>query len=180
MYLSIDTGTNADLWFAQMTGAHMPSVFWRTPYREAWGVFSPDGRWVAYESNESGRMEIYVRPFRALDAKDSDATPTTGQWQVSTAGGIFPTWRPDGKEVFYLDPTGAMMAAPIMASGATLTVAVPVKLFQTHIDGGGVDTQQGRQYDIAPDGRFLINTDLNNAAAPITLIQNWNPDATRQ
>jgi hypothetical protein len=93
---------------------------------------------------------------------------------VSTAGGAFPAWRPDGKELYYLNPAGAMMAAPITISGATLEPGAPVVLFRMRIAGGGVDGQQGRQYDVAPDGRFLINRELDSAASPITLIQNWN------
>ena len=70
-----------------------------------------------------------------------------------------------------------MMAVPITVTGATLEPGAPVVLFPTRIVGGGVDVQQGRQYDIAPDGRFLINTELDTADAPITLLMNWNPEA---
>jgi hypothetical protein len=173
-------------------------VFLKTPFYEARGVFSPDGRWVAYQSNESGRMEVYVRPFvppslqasadrsavtRIASADSpgvtSGASPFGGQWQVSSAGGIMPLWRPDGKELYFLNPAGAVMAAPVTVSGSTLAPGAPVVLFPTHIVGGGVDTQQGRQYDVAPDGRFLINTVLDSAPAPITLIQNWNPEAQK-
>ena len=101
------------------------------------------------------------------------ATAASGQWQVSTAGGIYPAWRPDGKELYYLNPAGDMMAAPITVSGTALAPGAPVVLFPTHVHGGGSDSQQGRQYDVAPDGRFLINTVLDSAAAPITLILNW-------
>ncbi len=79
-----------DLWVLPMVGAHTPSVFLKTPFDESDGVFSPDGRWVAYESNESGRYEIYVRPFHPPGAKDSDAASGALQWQVSTAGGLIP------------------------------------------------------------------------------------------
>ena len=68
-----------------------------------------------------------------------------------------------------------MMAAPIRVTGPTLEPGTPVRLFHTRIAGGSVDTGQGRQYDIAPDGRFLINMVLDNAAAPITLLTNWRP-----
>ena len=71
------------------------------------------------------------------------------------------------------------MAAPITAVGAGLESGAPVVLFPTRILGGGVDTQIGRQYDVAPDGRFLINTELPGDAAPITLIQHWNPEAKK-
>ena len=134
---------------------------------------------MAYQSNESGRNEIYVRPFVPPGAAGTAAGAAGGQWQVSTAGGIYPVWRPDGKELYYLNPAGAMMAAPITVTGATLAPGAPVVLFPTRIFGGGVDAQQGRQYDVAPDGRFLINTELDSAAAPITLLMNWQPETTQ-
>ena len=176
LFHSEDRQTTADLWVVPMVGAHTPSVVLKTPFREAYAVFSPDSRWVAYESNESGRMEVYVRPF----VPPGKPGPTAGgQWPVSTAGGIYPVWRPDGKELYYLNPAGAMMAVPITVTGSTFAPGAPVVLFPTHIVSGGVDTGQGRQYDVAPDGRFLINTVLDSATAPITLIQNWNPDAKK-
>ena len=138
--------------------------------------FSPDGRWVAYESNESGRDEIYVRPFVPPGAAGTAAAAAGGQWQVSTAGGIYPAWRPDGgAELYYLNPAGEMMAAPITVTGATLEPGAPVVLFPTRIFGGGVDAEQGRQYDVAPDGRFLINTQLDSGDAPITLLKTGIP-----
>jgi Tol biopolymer transport system component len=172
LYNSTDPQTSIDLWIAPMVGDRTPLLFLKTPSREVQGEFSPDGRWVAYQSNESGRDEVYVRPFAPATAG--------GQWQVSTAGGIQPAWRRDGKELYYLNPEGAMMAVPITA-GATLSPGAPVVLFPTRIVGGGVDTGTGRQYDVAPDGRFLVNTELDagGATAPITLIQNWTPDAKK-
>ena len=151
----------------------------KTSFREVYGAFSPDGRWVAYHSNESGKPEIYVRPFVPPTGTGTAAGATEGLWQVSTAGGMMPTWRPDGKELYYLNPAGAMMAAPITVTGATLAPSAPVRLFPTRIVGRGVDAGLGRQYDIAPDGRFLINTVLDDASAPITLLQNWNPEAKK-
>ena len=160
----------------------MPSLFLKTSFIEKWGQFSPDGRWVAYMSNESGRPEIYVRSFvepAAPTANDrATAKQAGGQWQVSTAGGIFPRWRPDGKELYYIGPDGQMMAAPVTATGETLEPGTPVTLFQTRIFGGGTYNAQGRQqYDVTRDGRFLINTVLDSAASPITLLQNWKPPA---
>jgi Tol biopolymer transport system component len=176
LYVSLDPQTNSDLWVVPMVGDRTPSVVLKTPFREAYGAFSPDGRWVAYHSNESGRPEIFVRPFVPPGA----AGPATGgQWQVSTAGGVFPVWRRDGKELYYLNPAGAMMAAPITVTGATLDPGAPVVLFPTRIYGGAADSPIGRQYDVAPDGRFLINTELESAAAPITLLQNWQPEAKK-
>ena len=139
-------------------GDRTPSVVLKTPFREAYGAFSPDGRWVAYHSNASGRAEIYVRPFVPPGAAVPDAA---GERQVSTAGGVYPVWRPDGKELYYLNPAGAMMAAPITVTGSTLEPGAPAVLFPTRIVGGGTDTELlGRQYDVATDGRFLINTEL--------------------
>jgi Tol biopolymer transport system component/predicted Ser/Thr protein kinase len=181
---SNDDPTSADLWVVPMVGDRTPSVFLKTPFRESWGTFSPDGRWVAYQSDESGRREIYVRPFVPPSAAGTATAGASGaiggQWQVSTAGGIAPVWRPDGRELYYLNPAGAMMAAPMTVTGATLEPGAPVVLFPTRVlAGGGRDAQQGRQYDVAPDGRFLINTELDSAAAPITLIQNWNPETKK-
>jgi serine/threonine-protein kinase len=123
---------------------------------------------MAYHSNESGRFEIYVRPFPGPG----------GQWQVSTAGEIYPRWERGGKEIYYVAPDGNLMAAPIAVNGATIEPGRPVALFHPRIYGGGTDVNIGAQYDIAREGRFLINTVLEDAAAsPITLLQNWKPPA---
>ena len=135
---------------------------------------------MAYQSDESGRDEIYIRPFAEPGASAASATAVGGQWQVSTAGGIYARWRRDGRELYYLAPTGALMAAPITVTGATLAPGAPVALFPTRIVGVGADTTGlGRQYDVTRDGRFLINTVLDEAVAPITLIQNWDPEAKK-
>jgi hypothetical protein len=175
MYNSIGPQTSGDLWVLPMQGDRTAYVFLRTPFREAYGVFSPDGRWVAYHSNESGRYEVYVRPF--FEPGQRDAATPGDQWQVSTDGGTFPRWRADGRELYYLDPSGAMMAVSITVIGNKLTRGSPQMLFRPHIYRGGRELQQGRQYDVTADGRFLINTDLEgDSATPITLIQNWSPD----
>jgi eukaryotic-like serine/threonine-protein kinase len=95
----------------------MASLFLKTPFRELHGEFSPDVRWVAYQSDESGRPEIYVRPFVAPGVACTAAGVAGGQWQVSSAGGIYPVWRRDGKELYYLNPAGAMMAVPRARAG---------------------------------------------------------------
>jgi Tol biopolymer transport system component len=175
MYLSFDPVTNADLWVLPMQGDHTPYVFLRTPFREALGVFSPDGRWVAYHSNESGRPEVYVRPF--FEPGQRDAASAGDQWPISTDGGAFPKWRADGQELYYLDSSGAMMAVSVSVTGNKLVPGTPQMLFRTHIARGGRDVQQNIQYDVAANGRFLIDTELaDDAATPITLIQNWSPD----
>ena len=90
-----------------------------------------------------------------------------------------PRWGPGGKELDYIAPDATLMAAPIAVNGATLEPGQPVALFRTRIVGGGTDLGVGTNYDIARDGRILINTVLDDAAAPITLIQNWNPEAKK-
>ena len=119
-------------------------------------------------SDESGRDEIYVRPFPGPG----------GQWHVSTAGGTSPRWAPGGKELYFIAPDGTLMAAPIAVNGAAIEPGRPVALFHPPILGGGTDAVVGTQYDVARDGRFLINTVLEDTAtSPITLLQNWKPPA---
>ncbi len=178
LYSSVASQGNVDLWIVPMVGERTPWAFAKTPFRESYGVFSPDGRWVAYQSNETGRPEVYVRPVVPPGAVGT-AAAAGGQWQVSTAGGVFPAWRPDGKELYYLNPAGVMMAASITVTGTTLAPGAPVVLFPTRVSGGGVDRQQGREYDVGPDGRFLINIELDSAAAPITLLMNWKPEGKK-
>jgi eukaryotic-like serine/threonine-protein kinase len=180
LYFSVTGGAAMDLWLLPTTGTRKPIAFLQSPFNKVWGQFSPDGRWIAYQSNESGRNEIYVRRF-VLPGDTANVTAAqAGQWQVSTAGGAFSTWRADGKELFYIDPAGMMMAAPITVTGSTLVPGTPVTLFQTKVMGGGIDSTQGRQYDVAPDGRFMINRLLDAEVSRITLIQNWHPDAVKQ
>lgn len=128
--------------------------------------FSPDGRWIAYASNETGRMEIYVSPFLSGN----------GKWQVSSAGGQEPKWRQDGKELFYLSADGKMMAVEVK-TGASFEASSPVALFQTH-RRQPVSAQDVFSYDVSGDGqRFLINTKMDEAnAAPLAITLNWASD----
>jgi eukaryotic-like serine/threonine-protein kinase len=128
--------------------------------------FSPDGRWMAYASNETGSMEIYVSPFPGAN----------GKWQVSSAGGQEPRWRQDGKELFYLSPDGKMTAVPAKM-GASFEAASPVALFQTH-RRQPVSVQDVFSYDVSADGqRFLIITKMDEAnAAPLSVLLNWTSE----
>jgi hypothetical protein len=125
--------------------------------------FSPDGRWIAYASNETGSMEIYVSPFPSGN----------GKWQVSSGGGQEPRWRQDGKELFYLSPDGKMMAVPVKM-GASFEAGSPVALFQTH-RRQPVSLPDVFSYDVSGDGqRFLILTKVDEAnAAPLSITLNW-------
>jgi Tol biopolymer transport system component len=175
LYQISDPQTDWDLWVLPMEGDRKPWPFLKTNFTERDGQFSPDGRWVAYTSSESGRLEVYVRPF-LVPATASGVDPLVGRWQVSTTGGVYPRWHPDSKELYYIATDGKLMAAAITVNGAALEPpGAPTALFQTRIYGG-VNAQAARQYDVSRDGRFLINTVLeDNNAAPITLLQNWHP-----
>jgi hypothetical protein len=120
---------------------------------------------VAYETNDSGRFEIVVQPF----------PEPTSKWQVSTAGGNQPRWRPDGKELYFIAPDGKLMAAPI-GTGATFSAGTPVALFSVTIAPGlGANKQE---YMVSRDGRFLINQPKETSTTtPITLLLNWKPPA---
>jgi Tol biopolymer transport system component len=182
---SNDPQTGRDLWVLPMEGDRMPWVFLKTPFNEHSGKFSPDGRWVAYVSDESGSPEIYVRPFGgpfdvAQDRPTASgaANAAGGGKRVSTAGGTNPRWRHDGKELYYVNAAGALMAAPITVTGSTLAPGMPVALSPLRLVSGGTGNQVW-QYDVTRDGRFLITTVLDEASAPVTLLQNWHPEAKK-
>jgi len=161
-----DPKTGADIWYVPLSGDRKPIPFVVTPFLERAGQFSPDGRWVAYQSNETGRYEIYIRSFPGPG----------GQQQVSTSGGIQARWRSDGQELYYIAPDGKLMAVSITMHGTAIEPGTPVALFQTRIWGGGTNATLGPQYDVSRDGRFLLDTAVEDVAmAPITLLLNWKP-----
>jgi Tol biopolymer transport system component len=168
LYYEVDPRTGRDLWAMELTGdQRQRRLVANTPFEETLAQLSPDGHWVAYQTNESGRFEIVVQSF-------PDAA---GKWQVSTGGGVAPRWRADGREICFLAPDATMMAAAVSASGTAFQSGTPMALFQTRVLGGGSVPSNRAQYDIARDGRFLINQRVNDAtAAPITLILNWHPE----
>ena len=175
LYRSVEAKTGRDLMVLPLA-TRKPWIFLGTQFEENLGSFSPDGRWVAYQSNESGRFEVYVRPFvEPTSAAEGSSIRPGGQWQVSTDGGIQPRWRRDGRELYYINPEGQMMAVETRTAGSAFELGAPVKLFDTHIYGGGADVAQGSEYDLAKDGRFLVDTIIDEATAPITIVQNWKP-----
>ena len=108
-----------------------PIPFLVTPADETFGQFSPDGKWVAYDSDESGRREVYVQGF----APDRVPAAAGGKWTISSGGGNKPRWRRDGKELFYIALDGKMMAVPVKTTAATFEPGVPVPLFETNVSG---------------------------------------------
>jgi serine/threonine protein kinase len=159
LYSSVGGPTGLDLFVLPLFGDRKPLPFLQTQFAEGSGRYSPDGRWVAYASNESGKFEVYVAPFPGPG----------GKWQISTAGGDWPRWRRDGNEIFYLTPGNALMAAAVNGKGSSLEVGAVKPLFQTRA------TRLEDRYAVSADGqRFLINTSPEQAtSAPITVVLNW-------
>ncbi|MEO7270821.1 MAG: hypothetical protein ABIX28_25740, partial [Vicinamibacterales bacterium] len=161
---SVETGF--DLWALPLGGTAKPFPVSQTPFEEKDGQFSPDGKRIAFQSNRSGRFELYVQSF------PGPGTPL----RVSTNGGAQVRWRPDGHELFYIALDGRLMAAPLQTrADGELDVNIPVPLFATHI--GRVITAVGAQYVVSRDGqRFLMNTVVEDThQTPIRVIVNWRP-----
>ena len=166
LYSLVSPNTGADLWILPMAGNRKARPLVQMSMDQNGGQFSPDGRWLAYESNDAGRYEVYVQAFPGGG----------GKRQVSVAGGTQPRWRHDGKELYYIAPDARLTAVPAMATagGSTLDIGVPVPLFRTRLATGGGVARGRPEYVVAPDGRFLMNTIVENtAASPITVIVNW-------
>jgi eukaryotic-like serine/threonine-protein kinase len=163
LYRVIDPKANLELWALPVGGDRKPVAFVKAAFGVSHGQFSPDGRWVAYASNESGRWEVFVAPFPGPG----------GNWKVSTAGGSEPRWRRDGKELFYIAPDGKLMAVEIK-SGPGFEPGAATPLFQTH-RGLPIGSSDLYSYDVSPDGqRFLVNTDVSEATSPpLTVVSNW-------
>jgi serine/threonine protein kinase/Tol biopolymer transport system component len=165
--------TKWDIWMlplaAPPSGERQPLPFAQTPANETSARLSPDGRWIAWTSDESGNNEVYVQAFQP------SGQPAGGRWQISSKGGDQPRWRRDGKELFYLARDGKLMAVAVTA-GATFTAGAPQELF----DLRGLRAMGGN-YAAAGDGRrFLITTSLEEtSAAPFTVMLNWAAGLSR-
>jgi Tol biopolymer transport system component len=155
-----------DLGVLTLAGARKASTFFGTPANEVQGRFSPNTRWVAYASDESGRFQVYVRPFPAA----------SGLTQIPIAGGTQPEWRRDGKELFYISTDGKLTAVPVTTDGATFTAGTSHALFDVEIP----ETNQPypTDYAVTADGqRFLVNTVVDQPNRPaLTVILNWNEE----
>ena len=164
LYHEQDPKTKYDLWVLPMEGERKPVVFLRTEFNERDGAFSPDGKWIAYNSDESGRPEVYVQPYPATGAK----------WRVSKDGGTRPRWRRDGKEIYWLTEVGTLLAADVTA-GPPFQPATPRRLFETRIQ------DRTERYAVSGDGkRFLIPLPLEtDANRPLTVVENWLGAAKR-
>jgi Tol biopolymer transport system component len=161
-YVTIKPQTRGDIWLFPMTGDRKPTPFLQTQFDERTARISPDGRWMAYSSDESGSDSVYVTRF----------PQPGGQWSVSPEGGSFPVWRHDSRELFYRAPGGMLMAVPIGA-GTDFEPGVAVPLFNPSAAVGTLGL--GTFYDVAPDGRFLINVFVERTSPPATVVLNWRP-----
>ena len=161
IYRKVGGKTSNDLWLLPLFGDRQPKPYVATQFNEQWGNISPDGHWLAYQSTESGRNEIYVQSF-----------PEPGRRvTISKGGGQFPRWRRDGKELYYISADDKLMAAPV-ETGANFGTGTPVPLFEV----GSYGRRNNRYvYDVSADGqKILLLRPLEDATTrPLTVVQNW-------
>jgi Tol biopolymer transport system component len=140
-FTDYDSISSGDIWTLPLTGERKPRLFLKTPFNEYDAKFSPDGRWLAYTSDESGRTEVYVQAFPGPG----------GKWQVSVNGGHSPVWARNGRELFYRNASHTLAVS--VPAGATFSPGTPQTLFS----GEFSETPRlEANYDVAPDGRFLV------------------------
>jgi hypothetical protein len=152
------SGAQQDLWHVSLADGKL-TRFLKTPSKESGGQISPNGKWIAYCSDETGSNEIYVQSFPPSDAR----------WLISTAGGCSPKWRADGRELFYVDANRQLMAVDVQLE-PTLKASAPRRLFDA------TTLRSVSQYfDVSGDGqRFLVVKSAADAGTrPFTLVQNW-------
>jgi Tol biopolymer transport system component len=145
-----------------MTGDNpKPVAVANTPFEERRAKFSPDGKWVAYDTDQSGRSEVVVQAFPA----------STGTVLVSTAGGSTPRWSADGKEIYFIGSDERMMAVSVAVENSTIKLGKPAALFSTQIS----NLIFKHQYVVTRDGRFGVLNRQAQESSPITVILNWKP-----
>jgi serine/threonine-protein kinase len=169
VYEEASPDTGIDIGVVRIDGEHAPRLIIRGPFHEARPTMSPDGRWIAYDSNLTGRFEIYVQPFPGLQSR----------WQVSTEGGMSPIWSPSGKEIFYRRGH-AVMTVPVESSAAGFAFGNAKTLFV----GSYVEEDPqapGLSYTLAPDGqRFLMMRETDRRPSRIVVIRNWASELDRR
>jgi eukaryotic-like serine/threonine-protein kinase len=166
--------TGDDVMRMELDGTRRVMPLVQSPFIERNGIFSPDGRWIAYDANDSGRFEIYVRPFPDVNS---------GHWQVSTTGGTRPLWARNGQELVYVSLTGALMRVGVERGPSWAATTPTLLVKEGYFTNPSVFT--GRTYDIAPDGqRFLMikeggSSDQIAAPAQIIVVQHWAEELQR-
>jgi len=146
-----------DVWRVPLPGDGEPTPFLATPFSEHDVDVSPDGQWIAFVSNSSGREEVYVR---AIDGEGET-------WTISTEGGTFPAWRRDGRELFFVDTAGRIVAVPTSLT-PSFSKGTPVLLFDGRLE------ELSRQYDVTPDAqRFILARRAPSSDDPIIVVLGW-------
>jgi Tol biopolymer transport system component len=164
--------TGIDVMALRMNAAHQVVPLVQTPSDERNGIVSPDGRWLAYDANDSGTFEIYVRPFPDV---------TRGRWLVSTNGGVQPLWAHNGQDLFYFAPDGALMRVAI-GSGPAWSAGPPTKVLEgRYVLNAG---SQGRNYDITADGQRFLMLKTSGSSTPeappqIIVVQHFDEELKR-
>jgi Tol biopolymer transport system component len=158
--------TNFDIWTLPLFGDRKPLPFLQTEFDEFGGRLSPDGKRVLYESDDSGKHEVYVRPLRG----------SGGKLLVSAAGGTIPGWSHDGKEIFYLSANNELMAAKVTQNGSEVAIDVARPLFQTQAESFLPS------FDVSPDGRrfIIVSAMPQKSPSPITVVVNWDAALRKQ
>ena len=161
------TTRGSNVWILPLFGDRKPFAFADTQFTETSAVFSPDGRWIAYTSNEGGQLDVYVQAFPGPGSRS----------RVSTRGGSHPVWRADGRELFYLEGDGTIMAVPIRG-GRSFEAGLPQAVFSTNL----WQATFNQVYAVTRDGqRFLVNatSQKSSSAVPLTVVLNWTSDVGR-
>ena len=169
-------GNPCDILILPLSGDRVAFPLVKTPFLETDARFSPDGEWIAYQSNETGQWEIYVIPFNPPPEDPSAAAEPTrgGKWQVSTHGGSKVKWRGDGKELFFVSGDSRLTAVEISATNNGLEIGAAHPLFQVS-QPAGIDP-----YDASPDGEwFVVNASNIQGSSPINLIVNWDVELNK-
>jgi serine/threonine-protein kinase len=164
-------GQQRDIYLMMLQGERVARPLIHGPANELWAEVSPDGRWVAYDSDESGQFEVYVRPFPdALGAS---------RWQISSGGGRQPLWSRNGRELFYREFSGALMSVPITA-GTSFSPGRPARLLDASGYLGSGAQGSGRTFDVAPDGRkFLMLKQESGQSPELVVVLNWFEELRR-
>jgi len=154
--------------------AGTPTVFLKTPGSEGEGSFSPDGRWMAYQSDESGREEVFVRPVQ---------TTLGGKWQISVDGGAFPVWTPDGRSLFYRGPGPRIWVVDYTTANGSFTVGKPRVWSETRIESGGADhnpmtlAADGKRFAVLPSRQAA---DRDPGSVHVTFLLNFFDEIRRR
>lgn len=165
IFVRISAGSSGDIYRALLQGDPQITPVLKTPAYEGRARLSPDDRWLAYSSNESGQMEVYLRPFPGPDRK----------WQMSTQGGTQPVWNPNGRELFYR--SGSRMMVVALSAGAEPTLSPPRLLFeQRYAFGSGITIAN---YDVSPDGQRFVMVKEDSSSSRLNVVFNWFEELTR-